>query len=230
MSSASMNRREILQKIAITASGLVLTRGIASGVPTPAQTEGPFYPIKDQADKGGDMTQVTGHTNEALGTRVFLTGTVLDDKTKKPIIGALVEFWQACHTGKYDHPDDPNTADLDPDFQYWAQVGTDKSGRFSLKTIKPGAYPAAPGWIRPPHIHVKVHAKGYPSLTTQLYFEGDELNAKDKILLKIPSAKRDLVMVKLNPRSADKKSFEGDWIIYLSSERSASANSTPEID
>ncbi len=69
----------------------------------------------------------------------------------------MIELWQACASGRYNHPRDTNRAALDTNFQYWAQVRTDSGGNFSVKTIKPGAYPASPTWIRPPHIHIKVH-------------------------------------------------------------------------
>ena len=54
---------------------------------------------------------------------------------------------------------------------------------FADESFKPGAYPVTPvpGWIRPPHIHFDV--KGRASrLMTQMYFEGEALNDKDRFL------------------------------------------------
>jgi protocatechuate 3,4-dioxygenase beta subunit len=106
-----------------------------------------------------------------------------------------VEVWQACASGRYHHRRDPNPAAVDPDFQYYCSLKTDKNGNYRFRTIRPGKYPAAAGWDRPPHIHFKVRCKGYPELVTQMYFEGDSLNLKDDILLAVPKKQRELVVV-----------------------------------
>ena len=97
----------------------------------------------------------------------------------------LVEIWQACVSGKYNHPNDPNKAPLDKNFQYWGRSTTDKQGIYFFKTILPGAYPADTNWIRPPHVHYKVHKWGFRELTTQLYFAGNQYNQFDRILNQI---------------------------------------------
>jgi protocatechuate 3,4-dioxygenase beta subunit len=192
MKNFDAERRDALKKAGLMGAG-TLAAGIMFGsvaraitrAQTPTQPEGPFYPVKDQLDKDGDMTQVQGHDEKASGQQVFLTGQVVDVTTGHPVGGAVLEFWQACESGKYNHPSDANNAPLDPHFQYWAQVRTSEQGHFSLRTIKPGSYPADDTWIRPPHIHVKVHKPGYPSLTTQIYFAGDSLNDSDQILKRL---------------------------------------------
>lgn len=210
--------------------------GMAAGLQkTPRQPQGPFYPIKDQVDKDADMTKVKGSAVRADGSIVTMHGTVLDVTTGGPIAGALVEFWQACASGKYDHPADPNTAALDPNFQYWAQVRTGAAGEFRIKTIKPGAYPADANWIRPPHIHVKVHKEGYPSLTTQLYFSGDPLNDSDGILQALTPAQQKLVIVELSDAPVAEEQ-QAHWSIHLAkfsgrrTHASGSLTATPEID
>lgn len=198
-------RRALFQSLGISGVGMALAgilpanSGKAARVSaTPPQTEGPFYPVRDRLDKDADMTLVAGQSEMAKGQVVTVEGRVLDSLTGQVLAGALVEFWQACATGKYDHPADPNTAELDPNFQYWAQVQTDDLGRFAIKTIIPGSYPASSDWVRPPHIHVKVHAAGYPLLTTQLYFRGNALNAEDKILQDLSAEDQELVMLDVN--------------------------------
>lgn len=235
------SRREWLKQAGImgasaVASGVLISSlaEAAVGPSTPPQTEGPFYPIKDQVDKDADMTKVQGRTGSALGERITLRGQVVDARTGKTVAGALVEFWQACASGRYDHPEDTNTAALDPNFQYWSQVRTGSDGQFSVLTVKPGAYPAAADWIRPPHIHVKVHAAGYPSLTTQLYFKGEALNAKDKILLNVPANLRDLVVVDFTNPGPGGVGRVGTWTIFIKSFSGstvdASVMATPEVD
>jgi protocatechuate 3,4-dioxygenase beta subunit len=156
---------------------------------TAAQTEGPFYPTGDRADKDNDLTSVKGRTGRARGEVIYLFGRVLDEHCK-PVEGALVEIWQACQSGRYDHERDSNAAPLDPDFQYWGRFVTDARGQYAFKTIVPGAYPATPDWMRPPHIHFKVARRGYREVTSQLYFADHALNGKDFILRDLPAAER----------------------------------------
>ena len=236
MKEQNTDRRAALKQAGIVGLGAMFAATMAkaaSHATTPAQTEGPFYPVRDQLDKDSDLTKVQGRSDEALGERVLLSGQVLDGTTGAPIAGALVEFWQACASGKYNHPEDPNDAPLDSNFQYWAQVHTDAAGRYSIKTIKPGAYPAEPGWVRPPHIHVKVHKAGYPALTTQLYFAGNEYNGADRILQALTPAQQSLVIV---PFSQSGATQIGDWNIYLAHFRGITGDdavnslATPEVD
>ena len=99
-----------------------------------------------------------------------------------PVAGAKVEIWQANMHGRYTHPSDPNPAPLDPNFDGFAAQTTDAEGRFKFKTIKPGAYPTGvEGWTRPPHIHFLVRGRA-DKLATQLYFPGEPLNDRDRLL------------------------------------------------
>lgn len=214
-------RREVLKKaglagIGTLASGLIFGASAKASAEskTPAQPVGPFYPMTDQLDKDADMTQVQGHNQKASGQRIKLNGQVVDVATGKAVGGAVVEFWQACESGKYNHKDDPNNAALDPHFQYWAQVQTDQDGRFELLTIKPGAYPADDKWTRPPHIHVKVHKQGYPSLTTQMYFASDPLNTSDLILQQLSPSLRAMLVVDFK-EDPSKDFWEGSWTIFI---------------
>jgi protocatechuate 3,4-dioxygenase beta subunit len=161
-----------------------------------------------------------------------LDGQLIDAHTNQPISGAIVEFWQACATGRYNHPRDTNTAKLDPDFQYWAQVRTGAQGEFSIRSIIPGAYKASSTWIRPPHIHVKVHKAGYRSLTTQLYFAGDPLNDLDSILQALTPDQQSLVVVDFKEEDLVHR---GQWKILIAkpsgvNEAHSDALVTPELE
>jgi len=147
---------------------------------TPPQTEGPFFPLDTSSESDADLTRLGQSPLLASGKRVRINGLVLDEHGQ-PLEGAVVTLWQACATGKYNHPSDPNTAELDPHFQYWAGLKTTKDGRFSALTIEPGAYPATADWDRPPHVHFRVEHEGV-TLTTQMYFKGHPLNAADSLL------------------------------------------------
>ena len=152
----------------------------AACIPTPPETAGPFYPLNFPLDKDNDLTFVKNQSQKAQGEVIWIQGRV-QDKACQPVPGALVEIWQACTTGRYNHPDDTNSAKLDPDFQYWGKATTNEKGEYGFKTIKPGSYPASWFWTRPPHIHFTVRAHGHSELTTQMYFAGEPLNHKDRL-------------------------------------------------
>jgi len=99
------------------------------------------------------------------GTQVAITGQVLD-QSGAPVANALLDFWQANANGAYD-----NTGYTLRGHQY-----TDANGYYALATILPGIYPA-----RTEHNHVKVQAPNSTLVTTQLFFPGVSLNARDGI-------------------------------------------------
>ncbi len=198
-SKSKINRRGLLIRGmaamgALGASALHSARA-ESCLRTVTQPEGPFYPIEPQSDTDFDLTRVKGKVNKARGEEVILKGIVRDGSCN-PIQGALVEIWQACDTGKYNHASDPNPAVLDPNFQYWGTFTTNENGEYHFKTIIPGAYAATAEWTRPPHIHMKVQLRGFEELITQVYFEEfSRLNATDRILRRLSRSERDDVII-----------------------------------
>ena len=194
-----VSRRDVSKQIAIAAGVSLLGPGIAKAlVPTPEQVEGPFHPIEEQADTDLDLTLIEGNSKTAEGEIILVRGQVFD-AGGQPLTDALVDVWQANHVGRYSHPEDPNTAPLDPNFQGWGLMTTDSEGRFSFKTIKPGAYPLSvlgeEGW-RCRHIHFQVSRPGFDELTTQMYFHGDPLIEQDLEIAKAPEELRHLLIAK----------------------------------
>lgn len=165
---------------------------------TPVQPLGPFYPKKFPIDTDVDLTKLSTRAGRAKGQLVIVEGVVTDEFCR-PVKGAIVEIWQACHTGKYDHPSDTSENSLDPDFQYYGTMKTNEKGEYSFKTIKPGSYLASQTWRRPPHIHYKVSLRGYHELVTQLYFAGEDLNGVDRILQDIDGDGQKKVVVDFKP-------------------------------
>lgn len=210
-------RRNLLKTSFLSLGALSLVSNSALAMScglTPSQTEGPFYPIEDQLDKDSDLTFVKNKRTRAIGEPIVLRGIVLDDECR-PVKDALVEIWQACASGKYNHPGDPNPAKLDPNFQYWGRCLTNSKGEYQFKTVVPGQYQATSTWMRPAHIHFKVHRRGYEELTSQLYFKGDEFNATDRILQSLSDKDQQNVIVDL---VKDKKGLKsGDFNITIRS-------------
>lgn len=196
----SLNRRNLLRNsLMSTAALLVLPLKVSAAEQcllgkTPEQTEGPFYPVTDQVDTDADLLHNGNNPKSAKGKVIIVEG-IVTDQSCKPVPNALVEIWQACESGRYNHPSDPNTAPLDPNFQYWGKAVTDNNGQYRFRTIVPGSYPADVGWVRPPHIHFKVSRLGYIELITQMYFSGQSLNDQDQILKRLKKADQTKVII-----------------------------------
>jgi protocatechuate 3,4-dioxygenase beta subunit len=152
---------------------------------TPAQTEGPFYPVALPQDADADLLR-NGNLTYAQGQPAWVEG-VVTDLQGKPLAGAQVEIWQCDHAGRYHHPGDGGRADAN--FQGFGRVTVGADGRYRFRTIKPVPYSG-----RTPHIHVKVKLARRELLTTQLYVEGDPNNERD-FLWRNLGADRSLVTV-----------------------------------
>lgn len=194
-----MSRRSLLGLGVGATAGWVGSRLLAPFNPedcdiTPPQVEGPFYPLRDRADEDTDLTRVKGRSGRAKGQVIYVEGRVTDQACE-PVEGALVEIWQANKWGRYVHKEDPNPAPVDPNFQGWGSAVTDAEGRYRFRTVKPGPYPVPAGWMRTPHIHFKVAKRGFHGLTTQMFFEGEELNEKDRLLQPILPDRKDEVII-----------------------------------
>jgi len=181
-----ISRRKMIQFGVLSglAGALAVNASIAKALalmPTPSETEGPFYPVQDQQDKDADLTQIDGHAAVAQGRHIIVSGRV-QDVAGHPVAQAVLDIWQADANGRYRHPRDPNPAKADENFQGWAILRSDENGFFRFKTVMPGAYPASGAWIRPPHIHFKISKPGYRTLTTQMYFPDEKLNNSDLLL------------------------------------------------
>jgi protocatechuate 3,4-dioxygenase beta subunit len=212
-----VTRRQAL-KMACVAGGVAVAGGVrAYGGARPQTAEqvmGPFYPVIKPLDRDADLTVVEGRHGSAMGQVVYLMGRVVD-RHGKPVVNAHIEIWQANVFGRYDHPSDPNTgAALDPNFQGYAKQYTDDLGRYRFKTIKPGAYPATPQWIRTPHIHFDVTGHN-DRLVTQLYFEGEALNATDEIFQSLGSDQQGVLVELVPSPQIEPGSLLGQWDIVL---------------
>jgi len=161
--------------------------------PTPAQTEGPFYPRTLPEDRDADLVAITGHGEQAQGTVLYFGGRVLTAEGR-PVAGATVELWQADRFGRYHHAGDEG-APRDDNFQGYGVVTTDADGRFAFRTIRPVAYGG-----RPPHLHLKVRAAGRPPLTTQIYIAGDRTDG-DFVLASSPKGTVERLSMSLTPQN-----------------------------
>jgi len=206
-----MNRRKFI--ISGVAGGLAASTTLGASdyapllLPTPMEIVGPFYPIVVQKDQDFDLTLIEGHTAIARGQQILIEGNVYDT-SGVPVEDATVDLWQANAAGRYRHPHDRNPAPIDVNFQGWAIVSSGKEGGFRFKTIFPGTYPAADGWIRPPHIHFKVAKRGYVELVTQMYFPDQELNNVDLLLQRKGREEQKLMIAEKTAKGSETYRFK----------------------
>lgn len=165
-------RRHLLLAALASAAQPVLAQGL---FPTPAQTEGPFYPDRLPLDQDNDLTIVAGRRTPATGEITDLTGRILDARGAL-LRGVVIEIWQVDNNGHYIHTGDAGAGN-DANFQGFGRFETGRDGAYRFRTIKPVPYPG-----RTPHIHVKLRKGGRELLTTQLYVQGHPLNDRDGIL------------------------------------------------
>ncbi len=181
---------------------------------TPQQTEGPFYPektIEQQLFNDTDLSRKLKDHEFAKGQQCTISGVVKDQKGK-PIQGSVVEIWQACASGRYNHfRDDENQALLDNNFQFWGRAIVGEDGSYSFKTIIPGKYPGRTAR----HIHYRVEAESYRRCSTQCYFSdfGND-NMRDGLYMDLNRKERELVTIEFDKpvvtKQADTKETENE--------------------
>ncbi len=139
---------------------------------TPPQSTGPFYKAPSKIFNN-DMT----NNGKAIGKKIKVYGKVLNNKCK-PISNAVLDIWQANSFGKYNHQADLSKSRKDNDFYGYMRLLSNEKGEYNFNTILPGSYKVSKDLTRTPHIHFKV-TNNKKQLTTQMYFEGNEMNNKD---------------------------------------------------
>lgn len=157
---------------------------------TPAQIEGPYYPLDWSGDIDSDLVVVKGRTSPAKGDVLHVRGIVTDG-AGAPVVGATIDIWQTDARGIYLHPDDEQPDRVrDPNFQGRGRTTADASGAYAFRTIRPVPYDR-----RTPHIHFKVSHPRHRTLVTQMYQAGDPLNERDGVLRRLSAAQRRLLII-----------------------------------
>ncbi len=127
-------------------------------IPTTSDALGPFF------EEGAPMrTKIADDTEP--GERLFLQAVVVGPDCETPVVGALVEVWQADTNGVY--------YDAGANYRLRGRATTDSEGKFQVDTIRPGNYTIAANSWRPAHLHLTISMAGLATLTTQVYFAGD---------------------------------------------------------
>lgn len=102
-------------------------------------------------DALGPFYKPNAPVRSKVGEGYVLSGVVRSSRDCSIVANAMLEFWMVGPDGNYD--DD-----------HRAIVFSDKSGAYSFESEVPQPYAG-----RPPHIHIKISAKGFKTLVTQHY-------------------------------------------------------------
>ena len=175
---------------------------------TPSQTVGPYFayglcPQQYDFDFKSLFTPVLAD-REAAGEHITIGGQVFDGDGK--VIGdAMLEVSQVDAQGRYP----ASRAEVEASgFRGFARVGTgtDPHKRFVVETVKPGR--ASPQ--EAPHLNVIVTMRGMLLHTfTRVYFEDEaEANAGDAVLAAVPADRRDTLIARREPNTANVYRFD----------------------
>ena len=153
------------------------------------QPYGPFYrsgaPFRGKLSLPGEA-----------GTTFILSGRVWAFDTKRPLPGAVLDFWHVDMQEKY--------SDGTTDFRNRGRVVSSETGLYEVESIRPIPYRPNPGgapeFWRCAHFHLAVVCPGYQPLVTEIHFQGDAKKADP--MFRIENA------IAVEDRSVNGKSFQ----------------------
>lgn len=150
---------------------------------THAQVLGPYHLGDSQPLENGRLA-----SEDEPGERLLVRGTVRNPDGEA-LPGTSLDIWQADAAGRYSgfHPD-AKPGNLR------GRTTTGEDGRYEIQTVVPAPYmiphQGPTGRLletlgrhpwRPAHIHLIAAQDGYRTLTTQIYFEGDQYLDSDSV-------------------------------------------------
>jgi protocatechuate 3,4-dioxygenase beta subunit len=138
----------------------VAALGFATG------SEGARGCVPTRADALGPFYEAGAPVRSKVGTGYVLSGRVLAARTCRPIARARIELWLANPQGEYDDA-------------HRATTFASTIGRYRFESNRPVAYSG-----RPPHIHLRVTARGFRTLVTQHYPRAGRTSAVFNIVLR----------------------------------------------
>ncbi|KAL3450581.1 Intradiol ring-cleavage dioxygenase [Aspergillus insuetus] len=181
----------------------------ATDAPTATAILGPFFRADTPYRSNGE-TIVKTVPRDGKGEIAYMTGQVVDFETKKPLVNADVEVWQASTNGLYEQQDPEQE-----EFNLRGKFKTDAEGRYSFYCLRPTPYPVPDDGpagkllklmdrhpFRPAHIHIIATCDGYKPLTTQIFDRNDPYLTNDSVFAVKDSLIVDFVERKGDPKAA----------------------------
>ncbi|MDB4347365.1 T9SS type A sorting domain-containing protein [Bacteroidia bacterium] len=160
--------------------------------------EGPFYTANPPEISNSKLAKDT-----EAGTKIIITGRVKNLDCTEFIPNTVIDVWHANDAGSYDNSG----------YNLRGKTKSNAQGFYTFETIKPGKYLNGAKY-RPSHIHFKITPPGYPTITTQLYFEGDT-DIPGDAAASVTTGTYDAShrIIKLTKNAAG--NYEGTWDIVL---------------
>lgn len=175
--------------------------------PTSSSVLGPFYlPNPPNFHFGADLKRDNG------GNLVLVQGKILDAKTGNPVSNATMDVWQTAPNGMYSSQDAQQEH-----FNFHGLLSTKDNGDYGFTTSAPVPYKIPTdgpvgdllgalgrhAW-RPSHLHIIIEAKGYRTLVTEIFRDGDPFLDEDAVF----GVRQDLVLA-YKTETAEKFPKEG---------------------
>lgn len=148
----------MLRLASLVLAALALTAGSAGA--EPAARCAPT-----RADSLGPFYVPGAPMRSKVGTGYVLRGRALSTACR-PIVRARIELWLVNPDGQYDAA-------------HRATVFARRDGSYRFESNRPPSYES-----RPPHIHIRVSARGYRTLVTQHYPRGTPTSAVFNLVLR----------------------------------------------
>ncbi|CAI7675218.1 unnamed protein product [Penicillium pancosmium] len=178
----------------------------AKDAPTATAILGPFFRADTPYRDNGSDIVVTKPKDAEM---TFMQGRVMDFETKKPLVDATVEVWQASTNGLYEQQDDNQV-----EFNLRGKFKTDSDGRYYFYCLRPTPYPVPDDGpagkmlelmdrhpFRPAHIHILATRDGYRPLTTQIFDRKDKYLDNDSVFAVKDSLVVDFIERKGDPQA-----------------------------
>lgn len=149
-----------MPRLALLAAVLAAFAAGASSAPQAAPACRPTPP-----DALGPFYEPGAPVRSKVGTGYVLSGRVLAARTCRAIPRARIELWLVNPQGVYDDA-------------HRATIVAGRRGGYRFESNKPPSYES-----RPPHIHIRVTARGYRTLVTQHYPKAGRSSAVFNLVL-----------------------------------------------
>lgn len=138
---------------------------LAAALAVPTGSTGASRCAPTRADQLGPFYESGAPVRSKVGSGYVLRGRVLSTSCR-PIFRARVEMWLANPQAEYDDA-------------HRATLFTRRDGSYRFESNRPPGYSG-----RPPHIHVRVSARGYRTLVTQHYPRAGRTSAVFNLVLR----------------------------------------------
>jgi protocatechuate 3,4-dioxygenase beta subunit len=178
------------------------------------------YPGAAAIPTTNNLILPTGKSVAAEAQQLVIRGRIVDSRCI-PVQEAVVELWQRNPFGKWYLAEREDLATPGAIFAGAGRAITDSEGNFIFITGFPGAetYRARiknklVTVIRAPHVNIRIKAKGFQTVSTMLFFEGDRRNAGDPSYKALSVEKRSSVTMTMS--QPDDETLVGSTQIVLS--------------